>query len=100
MDLGDLQEEKEHLKKNLQSHLNVDVFDDGVKLAVDQEKVSMTDLHHAVKRFVNGRGFNATHWISIEGSTVKIKRFKGHEKNKGKHKKEPGHQNITQSWGL
>ncbi len=100
VDLGDLKDEKEHLTSFLQSHLKTEVIQGKDKVAVDDEKVQLAELHHAVKKFVYSRGHNATHWVSIEGSTVKIVRFKGHEKKKEKGKKEPGHQNVTQSWGL
>jgi hypothetical protein len=101
VDLGDLQDQKEHLTANLETHLRVTVYQTRDKLAVDSEKVSLSDLHHAVKKFVYGRGFNNTHYITLEGSTVKINRFKGHDK-KEKHKKEKEspHQSVTQSWGL
>ncbi len=38
VDLGDLQEQKEHLKSSLETHLKVTVYVTKDKLAVDQEK--------------------------------------------------------------
>lgn len=99
VDLGDLQDQKEHLKANLETHLKVTVYPERDRLAVDENKVSMTDLHHAVKKFVYGKGLNNTHFITIEGSTIKINRFKGH-KDKHKKDKEKPTQSLTQSWGL
>jgi hypothetical protein len=98
VDLGDLQNEKDHLINYLQLHLKVTASPVKDKLAVDSEKVTLSDLHHAVKKYVASR-HGITHWVSLEGSTVKINRFKGHEK-KEKHGKEPPHQTATQSWGL
>jgi hypothetical protein len=100
VDLGDLQEQKEHLKSNLETHLKVTVYLDKARLAVDESKVSMTDLHHAVKKYIYGKGFNTTHYITLEGSTLKINRFKGHDKDKHKKDKEKPSQSLTQSWGL
>jgi hypothetical protein len=99
VDLGDLQNEKEHLISFLQSHLKVSVFQVESKLTVASEKVSAQELQHAVTKFVYHRNLNGTHWVSIEGATVKINRFKGNEK-KEKHQKEPPHQTAVQSWGL
>jgi hypothetical protein len=100
VDLGDLQDQKETLKTSLETHLKTTVYDVKDRLAVDEGAVSMTDLHHAVKKYVYGKGLNNTHYITIEGSTVKLNRFKGHEKDKHKKEKESPTQSITQSWGL
>jgi hypothetical protein len=101
VDLGDLQNEKEHLISFLQSHLKGAVSEAGDKVAVEAETVPMHELLHAVNKFVYHRDLNATHWVSVEGSTVKINRFKGADKKKEAHKKkEPPHQSVTQSWGL
>lgn len=100
VDLGDLQGQKEHLKTSLETHLKVTVYAIKDKLAVDQEKVSITELHHAVKKYVYGKGLNNSHYITIEGSTLKLNRFKGHEKEKRKKEKEAPTKSITQTWGL
>jgi hypothetical protein len=99
VDLGDLQREKENLTKFLQTRLNTEVYQEKNKVSVDSGKVSLSDLHHAVKKFVYHRDLNTTHWVSIAGSTMKINRFKGHEK-KVRRKKEQQTQSLTQSWGL
>jgi hypothetical protein len=98
--LGDLQGEKENLIKYLESRLKVEVFEVKDKLAVDSEKVTISGLHQAVKKFLYSRGHNITHWISLEGSTVKINRFGTHDKKKEKRGKQAGHQTVAQSWGL
>ncbi len=100
VDLGDLENEKEHLTSYLQQHLKVTVSEAKDKLAVDEDKVSLSDLHHAVKKYIYQRNLSATHFTTIEGSTVKINRFKGKDKKKEKHGKESPHQSVTQSWGL
>ncbi len=100
VDLGDLQNEKERLTSFLQLHLKVSVSQVEDKLSVDSEKVSAEELQHVVTKFVYHRDLNGTHWVSIEGATVKINRFKGIYKKKGKHEKEPQHQTAAQSWGL
>jgi hypothetical protein len=99
VDLGDLQSEKENLTSFLQLHLKVSVSQVEDKLRVDSEKVSVQELQHVVNKFVYHRDLNGTHWVSVEGSTVKINRFKPIKK-KGKTKKEPPHQTAAQSWGL
>ena len=99
VDLGDLQNEKEHLTSFLQLHLKVSVSQVEDKLRVDSETVSLQELRHVVNKFVYHRDLNSTNWVSIEGSTIKINRFEVIEK-KEKHDKEPPHQTATQSCGL
>ncbi len=53
-------------------------------LMVESEKVPLQDLQHIVNKFVYHRDLNNTHWVSVEGSTVKINKFKVIEK-KEKH---------------
>ncbi len=98
VDLGDLQNEKENLTSFLQLHLKVSVSQVEDNLRVDSEKVSVQELQHVVTKFVYHRDLNGTHWVSVEGATVKINRFNVIEK-KEKHK-EPPHQTAAQSWGL
>ena len=100
VDLGDLQNEKENLANFLQLHLKVSVSQKGNKLRVNSEKVSLPELRHIVNKFVYHRDLNVTHWVSVEGSTVKINRFKDTNKKKEKTEKEPPHQTAAQSWGL
>jgi hypothetical protein len=99
VDLGDLQCEKENLTNFLSLHLKVAVSQAGDKLRVDSEGVSVQELLHVVNKFVYHRNLNVTHWVSVEGTTVKINRFEGIEK-KERHDKEPPHQTAAQSWGL
>ena len=99
VDLGDLQNEKENLTSFLLLHLKVSVSQVEDKLRVDSEKVSVQELQHIVTKFVYHRDLNSTHWVSVEGTTVKINRFNVIEK-KEKPEKEPPHQTAAQSWGL
>jgi hypothetical protein len=101
VDLGDLEEEKENLSSFLQSHLKVSSTGIGKnKLKVKSGKTSLQDLQHAVTKFVYHRNLNNTHWVSADGATVKINRFKGKAKKKEKQNKESLHQTAAQSWGL
>jgi hypothetical protein len=100
VDLGDLQNEKEHLSSFLQSNLKVSVAPVENKLTVTSEKLSVQELQRVVTKFVYHRNFSNTHWVSIEGTTVKINRFKTTAKKTEKHKKSAPHQTEIQSWGL
>jgi len=102
VDLGDLQSEKERLSSFLQSKLKVAVVPVENKLTVNSERLSAEELQRVVTKFVYRWNFNNTHWVSIEGTTVKINRFKGTAKKKEKHKKKGDslHQTAIQSWGL
>ena len=100
VDLGDLDNEKEHLSSFLQSNLQVSVTSSIIKLTVISENLSVRKLQRVVTKFIYHRNLNLTHWVSIEGKTVKINRFKGTAKKKEKHKREAPHQTAIQSWGL
>ena len=103
VDLGDLQSEKEHLSSFLQSKLKVTITPKGNKLTVNSEKLTAQKLHHAVNKFIYHQKFNSTHWVSTEGTTVKINKFKGKDKakkNKKDKKNTNPHQTAMQSWGL
>jgi len=100
VDLGDLQNEKEHLSSFLQSNLQVSVAPAQNKLIVNSENLYAQELRRVVIKFVYHRNLNVTHWVSIEGSTVKINRFKGAAKKKEKRKRDSLHQTAMQSWGL
>ena len=100
VDLGDLQSEKERLSSFLQLKLKVNVVPVGDELSVKSEKLYAQELQRVVTKFVYHRSLNSTHWVSVEGSTVKINRFKGAAKKKEKHKKDTLHQTAIQSWGL
>jgi hypothetical protein len=102
VDLGDLKKEREHLSDFLHSKLKVTVVPAENKLDVSSEKLSGQELQRMVTKFVYHRHYNNAHWVSLEGATVKINRFKGTDKKKEKHKKKDTaqHQTPTQSWGL
>ena len=99
VDLGDLQSEKENLANFLPLHLKVTVSQAGDKLKVNSEGISVQELQHVVNKFVYHRDLNSTHWVSVEGTTLKINRLNVIEK-KEKHEKEPPHETAAQSWGL
>jgi len=100
VDLGDLQNEKEHLSSFLQSKLKVSVAPVENKLIVKSENLSAQELQRVVTKFVYHRNFSHTHWVSVKGTTVKINRFKDTAKKTEKHKKSMPHQTAIQSWGL
>lgn len=106
MDLGDLDEEKERLAGFLNSKLKI-VFSIASqnKLVSDSDAVKPQDIERLVNKFVYQRKLNATHWVTLEKNTVKIKAFKNVDKKpskkQGKNKKSTHTtSNITQSWGL
>lgn len=100
VDLGDLDNEKERLSGFLESNLQVSVVSSHNKLTVNSKKLSVRELQRVVTKFIYRKNLNLTHWVSIEGATVKINRFKGTAKKKERHKREPPHQTAIQSWGL
>ncbi len=99
IELGDLEKERERLASFLQSSLNVSVDSSKDKLVLTSEKLSPLELQQAVKEYVRRHNLSRAYWVSTENKTVKIHRFKGHQKEKDT-KKGRGSQTISQSWGL
>ena len=100
VDLGDLENEEERLSSFLQSTLQASIALAHNKLTVNSKNLSARELQRVVTKFIYHRDLNLTHWVSIEGVTVKMNRFKRAIKKKEKHKKEAPHQTEIQSWGL
>lgn len=99
VDLGDLENENQHLCEFLKSNLKVEVTVEKNRVIVNSESLSQQELLHAATKFLYKRNLNGTHWVSMDGNTAKIQRFKGSKKPE-KDKKASAHQSITQSWGL
>jgi hypothetical protein len=80
VDLGDLPDEKEKLTSFLNSKLKVNIACSQNKLSVDSEELSPEELERAVNKFVYHQNLNRVYWVSINGNTVKINKFKNAKK--------------------
>jgi hypothetical protein len=102
VDLGDLENEIDNLSSFLKSNLNVDFVSGKGNLFSDSEKVAPQELQKIVTKFLHRRNLSSSHWASLEGSIVKINKFKIEKKKPEKqHKKNSSSaSSITQSWGL
>ena len=83
VDLGDLENEQENLLGFLKSNLEVDFVSGKGKLSSDSEKVAPQELQKLVTKFLHRRNLNSSHWVSLEGSNLKINRFKIEKKKSG-----------------
>jgi hypothetical protein len=103
VELGDLENEQEHLSSFLKLNLKVEFEASKGKFLFNSEKVSPQELQKIVTKFLHKRNLNGSHWASLEGSVVKINKFKSESKKPEKqHKKgsSSSSSSITQSWGL
>ena len=80
VDLGELTDEKDKLTSFLNSKLKINLTYSQNRLSVESEALSPEDLERAVNKFVYRRNLNGTHWVSLEGSIVKINKFKNAKK--------------------
>ena len=64
----------------MHSTLKVEATTSQNRLSVESEKLSPQELQRVVNKFVYRRNLNGTHWVSLEGSVVKINRFKNAKK--------------------
>jgi hypothetical protein len=88
VDMGELQDEKEHLSSFLRSSLKATVTSSDNKLLIESQGLPPQELKRLVSKFVYHQHLNNMYWIALEGGIVKIKKFKGAKEHK-KHKKEP-----------
>jgi hypothetical protein len=86
VDLGEMHEEKDKLTSFLNSKLKVDFAYGQNKLTVESETVPPEDLERAVNKFVYHQNLNRTFFVSLEGRTVKINKFKNAKKPEKKEK--------------
>jgi hypothetical protein len=84
---AELEDEKERLSSFLGKSLNENVASDSHNLLVDSEKLSAQDLKELVSKFIYHRHLNNDYWVALEGSAVKIHRFK--QKKSEKRKRPP-----------
>ena len=98
VDLGDLLEEKDRLSSFLRSSLKVDVTTIANELIVDTEKTSPQELKALVTKFIYHRNLNNTFWVGLEGSIVKINKFKGVKKPEKRKKEGTSPSMISHGW--
>jgi hypothetical protein len=98
VDLGELQDEREHLSIFLRSSLKVDVTSNGNELLVDAEKLFPQELKATVNKFVYHRNLNNTYWVALQSGVVKINKFKGVKKHEKRKKEGPQPSIITHGW--
>ncbi|MFB3888356.1 MAG: hypothetical protein ACE14S_02630 [Candidatus Bathyarchaeia archaeon] len=80
VDLGELHDEREKLISFLNARLRINVVYDQNRLAVDSPTLTAEELQHAVNKFIYRQNLNFVYWVSLEGRTVKINRFKNAKK--------------------
>jgi hypothetical protein len=98
VDLGELQDEREHLSSFLRSSLKVDVASSDNKLLIDSEELSSQELKGIVSKFVYHRNLNNTYWVALESGVVKINKFKGVKKHEKRKKEGTQPSIITHGW--
>ena len=98
VDMGELQDEREHLSSFLRSSLKVDVTSSDNKLLIDSEELSSQELKEIVSKFVYHRNLNNTYWVALESSVVKINKFKAVKKHEKRKKERTQPSTITHGW--
>jgi hypothetical protein len=97
VDMGDLDEEKEHLANFLRSQfkLNSLIIPEGLELNMDD--VSTFGLARNVTKFVYRKNLNGTYWVDVKNNVVKINRF-AHKKEVKKNKHPTTASTIKHGW--
>jgi hypothetical protein len=98
VDLGELEDERESLSRFLRTTLKVEVASDDNGISIDSEKLSPEELTRLVNRFIYHQNLNNKYWVTLEGSVVKINKFKGAEKHKKRKKKATPPSTIKHGW--
>jgi len=98
VDMGELQDEREHLSCFLRSSLKVNVASSGNRLLIDSEELSSEELKGIVSKFVYHRNLNNTYWVALESGVVKINKFKSVKKHEKRKKEVTQPSIITHGW--
>jgi hypothetical protein len=98
VDLGELDDERKSLARFLRTVLKVEVASDDNSISIDSEKLSPEELKRLVNRFIYHQNLNNKYWVMLEGSVVKINKFKGAEKHKKRKKKAAPPSTIKHGW--
>jgi hypothetical protein len=85
IEMNDLAAESESLANFLQKHLKLTSSLSQDWLVVDAAEVSTYDLLKMVKKFINSKGLNSTHWVDMRGNNIKMQRFNHKKEKKNKH---------------
>jgi hypothetical protein len=80
VDLSDFEDDREKLASFLNSKLNVNVTFSQNKLTTDSKEITTSELAHGVTKFIYHQHLNQQYWVSLNGNTVKINRFKNVKK--------------------
>jgi hypothetical protein len=80
VDLTDFEDDKEKLTNFLSSKLKTTATHTETHLTVDSDKITPTELEHAVTKFIYHQHLNQTYYATIDGTIVKIHRFKNAKK--------------------
>lgn len=80
VDLGEANDEAEKLVNFLNSKLKIAAVFNQRKITIDSEKLSSEDLQHTVNKFIYHQHLNNLYWVSTQGNTIKINKFKNAKK--------------------
>ena len=97
VDCGELEGGKEPLSNFLHRSLNKEVASEDHNLLVDSGKMSAEELKGLVNKFIYHQHLNNRYWVSLEGGSVKIHKFK-EKKPEKKKKHSPAPATITHGW--
>jgi len=97
VDCSELEGQKEPLLNFLRRTVNEGVSSVDHNLSVDSEKISEQELKGLVNKFVYHQHLNNRYWVSLEGTCVKIHKFK-EKRNEKKKKHSPAPATIQHGW--
>ena len=80
VDLSDFEDDREKLASFLNSKLKVNVAFIQNKLTTDSKEITTAELARGVTKFIYHQHLNQQYWVSPNGNTVKINRFKNVKK--------------------
>ena len=93
----ELEDGKDPLSDFLCKNLNEEVASDDHNLLVYSEKTSPQELKGLVNKFIYHQHLNSRCWVALEGTNVKIHKFK-EKKSEKKKKHSPAPATIQHGW--
>ncbi len=80
VDLSDFQDDKEKLTNFLSTKLKTNATVSHSRITLNSDELSTEGLERAVMKFFYHQHLNQTYYATVDGNTVRIKRFKNVKK--------------------
>jgi hypothetical protein len=98
VDLTDFDEEKDSLCGFLHTKLSVNISRIQNKLLPESENLSPEEIQRLVNKYIYHHSLNIKYYVSLEGSTIKVHKFKSETGKPEKSNRHPRSPTMAHGW--